>query len=612
MDGQYIVAPMHFSYLPSRQITPPQRRNFIGRIFLLALFFLSFDNLSFSQPDGVTLTVNKTFQNLQDPLYCLDQDQSPPHPGMSTLPGWRLCKRQDLFIQPPKASPWIRISLNNSTENSLWLLRVDGHHLAHVDVYRELASGHSQNLSAVDQSLFLYPLEMDPAEQTSLFLKARADFDSFLQLKIGAQNHYYQHHFWNTLIQGFFFGTLIIMLLYNFCLYLWLKEKNYRCYSLYLLSVIIYVVADSGLGRQYLWTDWSWLRRHDYTLFAAFSFTAATLFIRRFLQLRMYRGWVYPLSNIFLCAWITLTLCSLVLTTLAFRMTLYSMGFLSLVAGLITSLYLWQRGSLQARQYTIAYIILYIGTTIHILGLAGLIPWSSWTEYAQLIGFTVEFSLLSLALADAMNRSLESRVSERTTALEQALDKLETVNYELANQSLTDPLTAIYNRRYFDQVYNNELQRGIRSNLPLSILMIDIDHFKSVNDRFGHLQGDECLRLIASTLDNLVERSNDLLARYGGEEFVILLPGTSQDHAFIFAERVLTTVRNTPFFINSKKLSITVSIGVAGWIPAQGEEIEILQDAADKALYRAKAAGRNCIRTASETDRPNFQLQLLQ
>ncbi len=603
---------VRLSYLLSRIAALSQQGCPWGRIFLLFLFFLQLGAPAFAQQDTFSLTTGTTFHNLSGKLYCLDENLTTPLPEMSTAAVWRLCNRHDLFIQPPQTSPWIRIKLRNPTDQARWLLKVSGHQLADIDMYRELPSGKISPLPADDPSLFLYSLELGPDQQETLILKARADFDTFLQLSIGQQGDYYQHYFWTTLIQGFFLGTLAIMLLYNFCLYLWLKEKNYRCYSLYLFSAIIYILADTGLGRHFLWPGFLWLKSHDYTLFAAFCFATATLFIRRFLQLRQQGGWVYSLSNCFLVAWTIITLGALLFTSLPFRLTLYGFGFLSIIAGLVTSGYLWYRGSLPARQYTIAYVMLYLGTTLHILGLTGLIPWTAWTEYAQLAGFTIEFSLLSLALADAMNRNLEERVAERTTALELALNNLEVANYELANQSLIDPLTEIHNRRYFDQVFINEMQRGIRSNIPLSVLMIDIDHFKSVNDRFGHLQGDECLRQIARSLSSQVERSNDLLARYGGEEFIILLPGTIQDNAVIFAERLLATVRRNPLQVNDQLVPVTVSIGVAGWIPAQGEEIDILQEAADKALYRAKAAGRNCIRAASEADRPNLQLQLLQ
>lgn len=129
------------------------------------------------------------------------------------------------------------------------------------------------------------------------------------------------------------------------------------------------------------------------------------------------------------------------------------------------------------------------------------------------------------------NEVLEARVYERTRALEEARQGLETANAELLRLSATDALTQLANRRRFDGVLDEEIRRARRSGSPLAVLLADIDHFKRINDSYGHPFGDECLRQVAAVLMAHCQRAGDLAARYGGEEFVVLLPASDQRQA---------------------------------------------------------------------------------
>jgi diguanylate cyclase (GGDEF)-like protein len=163
------------------------------------------------------------------------------------------------------------------------------------------------------------------------------------------------------------------------------------------------------------------------------------------------------------------------------------------------------------------------------------------------------------------------------------LDKVD----EFAQLSITDPLTGLLNRRYIEERLGEEINRAARSNEPVSFLMIDVDEFKSYNDKFGHPAGDEALRIIGGVLKDAL-RGADVAARYGGEEFSILLPETNSDEAAVIAERIRLRVDKTPF----PERKVTVSIGVA----TRSEELrtaERLMLAADRAMYRAKDSGRN-------------------
>ena len=158
---------------------------------------------------------------------------------------------------------------------------------------------------------------------------------------------------------------------------------------------------------------------------------------------------------------------------------------------------------------------------------------------------------------------------------------------EFAQLSITDPLTGLLNRRYIEERLLEEINRAGRGSGPLSFLMMDVDEFKSYNDRFGHPAGDEALRMVGTILRETV-RGADVAARYGGEEFSILLPETSSSEAMVIAERIRVRVEETAF----PNRKVTVSIGIATFSDAFSNSNDLIS-AADKALYRAKGQGRN-------------------
>ena len=165
----------------------------------------------------------------------------------------------------------------------------------------------------------------------------------------------------------------------------------------------------------------------------------------------------------------------------------------------------------------------------------------------------------------------------------------------LQRAALADPLTGIANRRQFDACLEHEWQRALRSARPLSLLVIDVDHFKLYNDLFGHAAGDQCLQAVASALQGHALRAADLAARYGGEEFVLLLPETPLEGAAKLAEAIRADVEGlrVPHPRSTTSEFVTVSVGAATMVPTSFDELRSLFLAADRAMYDAKAAGRN-------------------
>jgi diguanylate cyclase (GGDEF)-like protein len=203
------------------------------------------------------------------------------------------------------------------------------------------------------------------------------------------------------------------------------------------------------------------------------------------------------------------------------------------------------------------------------------------TALAAVLGWVISFYLLSRIVITPANR------------LQELAEKLEHANRELATLAVTDGLTGLKNHRFFRNTLEFEIRRGARRIHPLTLLMIDIDHFKNYNDTHGHPAGDAVLKKVGAILASNL-RSTDLVARYGGEEFAVILLDTPPDEGFKTAQKICGLFRQEPFEGEESQPNrkLTVSIGVASF-PDDAESPELLVRTADLALYDAKRRGRN-------------------
>lgn len=245
--------------------------------------------------------------------------------------------------------------------------------------------------------------------------------------------------------------------------------------------------------------------------------------------------------------------------------------------------------------YAVFIIGIIIYTIVHRASLKALVVTILWLLLAITLAFTSPF-LNGIEIADMLPFYLYvvvavlTSVFTETTRIEASLirEELRNSNDELRNLSILDPLTGAYNRRYLTEYLSHHIPFARRLTLNFSVLLLDLDKFKNINDQFGHLEGDRVLIKTVDVLRNSL-REYDLVFRYGGEEFLIVLINTAMEEAIILAERVRGELENTDFGLNGRL--VTASIGIACF-PQDGG-MDSLLDAADTRVYDAKTAGRN-------------------
>jgi diguanylate cyclase (GGDEF)-like protein len=211
----------------------------------------------------------------------------------------------------------------------------------------------------------------------------------------------------------------------------------------------------------------------------------------------------------------------------------------------------------------------------------------------DLHGYQLEQSLLDQAKETLIMRNL--KIIQQTDNLQRTTEELEARTRDLEEMNRRDGLTDLYNREYLDKVLEKEFKMAKAYDWPLAVMFVDLDHFKSINDNYGHQAGDKVLRNTAEVLVSAT-RNDDLVARYGGEEFVVVLPSTSERDTLVVTERLIKAFRNYTHRVNiDDETVVTASIGVA--VMSSKRQFASTRDlvaAADKAVYAAKHQGRNC------------------
>lgn len=417
----------------------------------------------------------------------------------------------------------------------------------------------------------------------------------------------------------FLYGILIGIALYHLVLFIQLRESGFLWFSLFLLSLVAIFAYFQGFLTTYIWPQYRDYSNQILVWCYALTATFCSAYILRILNVKRFRpGYARSLYLIMILGAVMIVISHFLTYSVMIRiLTLYAILSVIIVV------------SVQIRKgldkYEPAYYAIgagffcAAGMTITILEKTGVVTSTFFTRSAGDIGFTVMAILYALSLSQRMkweqvqrkmaqnrtvevqedllevqrklNKNLESLVSDRTSELEKANDKLRTM-------SVTDALTGLFNRRYFDEFFYNQYQNSAKQGTSMGLLIIDIDHFKTINDNHGHPFGDQCLIKVAKRLQDIVINGMNVVARYGGEEFIVVLPNADINKTLAVADTILESLRNQTIDQDAISLNITASIGAVSMIPDIATDADQMLKKADDFLYEAKKQGRN--RTVSD------------
>lgn len=487
------------------------------------------------------------------------------------------------------------------------------------------------NSRNIDHRNFLFPIPLLQVDlPVDIYVRAQTAGAMQLPLFLWEEQAFWEQDQLQLMAHTFFFAILVTLALYNFMLFISLRDSAYLLYVLYIVSLAISQMSLRGLNYQLLAPDYPMINERMLVISIGMAIFFAGLFAIKFMALPR----TSPILNRILLFIVALAAVQAVGGIFMPYSLDVKMGIvLTAIACptlLIVSLIQWLKGYKIARFFTLAWAVYLIGQFAITLSKFGIIPRTTWVEHGPEIGAGLEIILLSFALADRMNEErrkrylaqdnallheisareaqehslliqnqaneeLESRVNARTLELSETLEQLSEVNEKLHTLSTLDGLTKVGNRRSFDNVLDREWQRCMRDQAELSLLLMDADHFKQINDQYGHQTGDECLKHIAAILSETVKRPADGISRYGGEEFAVVLPNTSEQGAKMIAERIRKSIETDILTFEGQKIVFTISIGLASIKPNANQNFDqsSLIEKADKALYLAKKEGRN-------------------
>ncbi|WP_324125588.1 sensor domain-containing diguanylate cyclase [Marinobacter sp. F4218] len=608
-------------------------QRFIG---LLCFFLLASPSVGVSAQDTATWETGSTRVELSR---FVDYWQEPATPvGIETVTAldeadWTRNGSDSISLGYAKDIYWFRVTLNNAARQQIQTFLEIGYPvLDRIEIYIDpmtsgvepLVLGDKQPFSdrPIDHRNFVVPLDLAAGEQTRVFLRVKTTSSMQVPLIWWDRDSFYSAEQSRTMFEGIYYGIVLVMVLYNLFVFMAVGERSFLHYVGYITAMPLFLASLHGVAFQYLWPESTWWNDQSIIVFLNLAVLFGGTFSIRFINVTREN---HPRFNRWTVAVITaagaLAVCGLLLPYRLLILPTILVAFVGCTTMLILSIIRWYRRDPAARYYTLAWVSMLFGGIVLALSKFTVLPRNLLTENATQVGSALGVILLSIALADRLDREKKrafqaqqrllreerkARMAqekslqvqrEANTLLEERVHArtrdLESLNEQLLELSATDALTGLKNRGYFDRTFQSAVVRAFRYQEQLSLLVLDIDHFKKFNDTYGHLVGDDCLKMVAQCVRQHVTRPQDLAARYGGEEFVVLLPDTPVDGAIRVAERIRAEIEGSAFRVSGEVLHLTVSAGVCSVSPLKADATKDIFNWADEALYEAKGQGRN-------------------
>jgi len=532
-----------------------------------------------------------------------------------------------------KGKNWFAINLSNSSgkPSSAYLTFKNRFQLIDVQLY-QLTKEKKLNSIAfhLNSSSLKTALINLPALTTStVYLKVDSDANLKLPIKMVSESYFFQYTSEAQYDYGFVVGGMMLLALVMLLLFFASGLKSILLIAGYFLTRALLLSVILGGNLHYLFPELPELRAVDLPLLTATSLMFLLLFTIELFNLKeilfiYYQRIKYLCWLLFLSIFVSL----FIGVNATFLMSLLFEGTVSFSL-IILGILLIKKSQPLAKLFTLTAVIQCIFLIFNVIllqanGLAtieyqsayfGLFFWLNSfliifmlsRQYAyqlrgkqQIQRQALENAIVAkqaneelLSLQKDNQEELEVHVQERTLELNIALQELENSNRELELKNTQDDLTGLNNRRFYDRKILAEYRRSKRNLTPLSLVLIDIDHFKEVNDTHGHLAGDQCLAWLGQKIKASLKRSTDLGCRYGGEEFCLILPDTDAEGALALAEALRLSISDAPCCYQALAINLTISCGISTYLQQDDVQPEQIFSGADEALYRAKKDGRN-------------------
>jgi two-component system, sensor histidine kinase LadS len=518
---------------------------------------------------------------------------------------------------------WFHAAIvNGNAGEQRWLLLQQYPLSDRIDIHARYPDGRTVHMASGDTLPFAarsisyrhpnFLLDLPEGERVDLLVRVRSQSSMQVPLVLYTPTAFTEIMRDAQLSIGLYYGILLALFFYNLVLWLTIRDSSYFWYLFHISAFGMVLFCLNGLGFEYLWPDNAWLADKSVPLSIALALIGMHQFARVFLELPL--RWPSG-DKVTIGAIAMFLLFGIAAIVVPYRtiVPLLSLAVLvSIVWISIVSIVVLRRGYRPARLFLLSWAMFLGGTAAFTLVAFGVVPKTFYTEYGVQIGSALEMLFLSIALSyryaalrnenerivNEANQQLERKVAQRTQEVRSTLVQLEEAHARLRDSSRRDGLTGLYNRTWFHEAFEQMLLEANVDRRPLSLLMIDLDHFKSINDEHGHLVGDDCLRAAAQRIGKALRPHDALLARFGGEEFVVALPNQDLHSAVAVAETLRKALVCEPCAAHGMNIRISASVGVHTVEPGTIDDIDDALQVADQALYAAKDNGRNCVRTA--------------
>jgi len=513
---------------------------------------------------------------------------------------------------------WVMLDVENQTSLPItWVLEAIYTHTDYLNLYHIDSDGFVTMLLTGDKRAFsnrpiasesfAFPFSTAENSQEKIVMRFAYHEIGMIELSTRAWEKvaFHNHSSFTYYFYGCLFGAGLFVIIFTLIVHIPTRLPEYYWYIAYLTFVLANSLANTGLGHRFMWHDSAYLTDSAHIIITAFAFICALQFNRIFLQTKQFM----PRADYLLKFLITLAISSILFYLNGYRGLSGKLLMLtSILLAVMPLIGLWAWKVLKrsdARWYVYAWSVWSVSMIVIVTRLAGVVEISDLVLWISRMGLLLQTVLLGLALIDHVNvlrKEKQNSEDKLIASLENANTLLEekvqarTAELELAHQEAvsmaeTDVLTGIGNRRFFFSRGEEALQLAKRLEQPLSLVMIDIDHFKKINDTNGHAAGDIVIKQVAETCKQRL-RSTDIHGRIGGEEFACILMGTNLDEAKIFVERLRKDIEGTAVASTLGAIKVTASFGISA-MSAQDDQLEALLHRADEALYQAKSNGRN-------------------